>query len=106
MELLLDSGADPEALDVNGMPPFLMAVTLGSLDAVKMLLKRGANITATDASLSSALHLAISYRKPEIVKLLLQMDKEHTLLRMKDNYLKNIFHLAAGLETSEVMDPS
>ena len=102
VELLLDSGADPEAFDINGMTPYLLSVTHGSLDAVRLLLERGVNITATDAVMDSALHLAIQYRKPEMVKMLLEMDKDHVLIKMKDNYLRNAGHLAAGLETSEV----
>ena len=104
VELLLDSGADLEAIDINGMTPYLVSVTHGSLDAVRLLLERGVNITAADAAMNSALHLAIQYRKPEMVKMLLQMDKDHVLIEMKDNYLRNAFHLAAGLETSEVYD--
>lgn len=104
VELLLDSGADLEAIDINGMTPYLVSVTHGSLDAVRLLLERGVNITAADAAMNSALHLAIQYRKPEMVKMLLQMDKDHVLIEMKDNYLRNAFHLAAGLETSEILE--
>ncbi|XP_068755480.1 transient receptor potential cation channel subfamily A member 1-like isoform X1 [Montipora capricornis] len=104
VELLLDSGADPEAFDINGMTPYLLSVTHGSLDAVRLLLERGVNITATDAVMDSALHLAIQYRKPEMVKMLLEMDKDHVLIKMKDNYLRTACHLAAGLETSEILE--
>ena len=85
------------------MTPLLMAVTHGTVEAAKLLLERGADITATDSSLNSALHLAILYRRPEMVKLLLAMDNDCVLLRMKDKDVKTVLHLAAGLETCEVL---
>lgn len=103
VEILLDSGAYLEAKDVLEMTPLLMAVTHGKVEAAKLLLERGADITATDSSLNSALHLAIIYRRPEMVKLLLEMDNDCVLLQMKDKDVKTVLHLAAGLETCEVL---
>ena len=103
IEILLDSGADLEAKDELEMTPFLMAVSQGTVEAAKLLLERGANLTATDSSLNSALHLAIIHRRPEMVKLLLEMDKDYVLVQMKDKDVKTILHLAAGLETCEVL---
>ena len=85
------------------MTPLLMAVTHGKVEAAKLLLERGADITATDSSLNSALHLAILYRMPEMVKFLLENDKDCVLVQMKDKDVKTVLHLAAGLETSEVL---
>ena len=102
VEVLLESGADPEAKDVLEMTPLLIAVTSGAVEAAKLLFAHGADITATDSSLNSALHLAIKYRRPEMVKLLLEMDKDRDLIQMKDKDMKTVLHLAAGLETSKV----
>ena len=85
------------------MTPLLMAVTHGTVEAAKLLLERGADITVTDSSFNSALHLAIIYRRPEMVKLLLEMDNDCVLLQMKDKDVKTVLHLAAGLETCEVL---
>ena len=102
VELLLENGADPEAKDMLAMTPFLMAVTQGGSQSTKVLLDHGADITATDSSLNSCLHLAIMYMRAEIVKMLLERDTDKVLLQSKDHDLRSVFHLAAGLENSEV----
>lgn len=84
------------------MTPLLLAVTNGSVEAAKLLLERGVEITATDSSLNSVLHWAIKYRNPEMVKVLLEMDKDCVLRETKDKDLKTVLHLAAGLESSKV----
>ena len=83
------------------MTPFLFAVTLGASESVKVLLDNGADITATDSLLNSCLHLAVDYRKEEMVKMLLERDKDK-VLPLKDNQLRTAVHLAAGLEDSKV----
>ena len=101
VELLLENGADPEAKDILAMTPFLMAATLGASQSARVLLDHGVDITATDSSLNSCLHLAISYRRVEMVKLLLERGKDK-LLPLKDKNLSTVLHLAAGLEDSKV----
>jgi len=98
----LENGADPEAKDMLAMTPFLMAVTLGGSQSAKILLDHGADITATDSSLNSCLHLAIKYKRAEMVKMLLERDTDQMLILSKDKDLRSVFHLAAGLENSEV----
>ena len=85
------------------MTPLLMAVTRGAVESAKLLLDQGVDITATDSSLNSALHLAIMYGRPEMVKLLLEMDKDGVLVRMRDKDMKTVTHLAAGLDTCKVV---
>ena len=97
----MENGADPEAKDLLSMTPFLIAVTLGASQSVKVLLDHGAEITATDSSLNSCLHLAINNSRAEIVKMLLERDKDK-VSQLKDKDLKTVFHLAAGLEDSKV----
>ena len=87
------------------MTPFLMAVTHGAVEAARVLESHGADILATDNSLNSAIHLAIMYRQSEMLKTLLEMDKDHRLTNMTDKDKKNVFHLACGQETSEVTNP-
>ena len=102
VEVLLESGADPEAKDMMQMTPLLIAVTGGAVEAAKRLLDYGVDIKATDSSLNSCLHQAINYRRPEMVTLLLEKDKDRDLIEMKDKDMKTVIHLAAGLETSKV----
>lgn len=101
VELLLENGADPEAKDVLAMTPFLIAVTLDGRQSAKVLLDHGAEIAATDSSLNSCLHLAISHCKTEMVKMLLERGNDK-LLPLKDKNLSTALHLAAGLEESKV----
>ena len=101
VELLLENGADPEAKDMLAMTPFLIAATLGASQSAKVLLDQGVDITATDSSLNSCLHLAISYRRIEMVKMLLERGR-NKLLPLKDKNLSTVLHLAAGLEDSKV----
>lgn len=84
------------------LTPFLMAVTHGAVEAARVLVRHGADILVTDNSFNSAIHLAIMYRKPEMLKTLLEMDKDRRLANMADKDKKNVFHLACGQETSEV----
>ena len=102
VQLLLENGADMEAKDMLAMTPFLMAVTMGGSESAKVLLDHGAAITAIDSSLNSCLHLAVMYERVEIVKVLLERDTDKVLIQSKDKDLRSVFHVAAGLENSEV----
>ena len=55
VKLLLDRGADIEAMDDLGQRPLLSAARLGRIDVVRLLLARGAEINAVDWSGQSAL---------------------------------------------------
>ena len=80
-ELLLDSGADLEA--VNAAPadpswerhsectPLMLATRLGSFLTVKLLLDRRANVKATNSLGEMAIHEAASYGNVDIVRPLL-----------------------------------
>ena len=99
---MIECGADLEAKDILEMTPFLMAVTRGAVESAKMLVDHGADIFATDFSLNSAVHLAITYKKPEMLKLLIEVDKDRVLVQMKDKDKRNVLHLACGQDNSEV----
>ena len=51
--VLLDAGADANAPDPAGDTPLMNAARVGSLDAVTLLLDRGAKIDAADADISA-----------------------------------------------------
>jgi ankyrin repeat protein len=59
IEYLLSIGADPDALDKNGVAPLHRAVRTRSLPAVRALLDGGANPRAPNKSGSTPLHLAV-----------------------------------------------
>lgn len=66
---------DPELLEVReetkGATPLLAAAARGRLDVVNELLRRGANVDATDHAGQTALHLATSRNSREVVFALL-----------------------------------
>ena len=99
---MIERGADLEAKDILEMTPFLMAVTRGAVESAKMLVDHGADIFATDFSLNSAVHLAITCKKPEMLKSLIEVDKDRVLVQMKDKDKRNVLHLACGQDNSEV----
>ena len=99
---MIECGADLEAKDILEMTPFLMAVTRGAVESAKMLVDHGADIFATDFSLNSAVHLAITCKKPEMLKSLIEVDKDRVLVQMKDKDKRNVLHLACGQDNSEV----
>ena len=49
-ELLLDNGADIEAVDYRGRSPLFIAAELDRSVSAKLLLERGANATAKDST--------------------------------------------------------
>jgi hypothetical protein len=56
--LLLDHGADANAVDSNHVTPIHLASQHGHLEIVKLLLLRGANHDSRDKDAQTALHLA------------------------------------------------
>jgi ankyrin repeat protein len=71
IERLVQAGAKIDARDRNGTTPLLVAVTFGSVDAVKTLLDLGANPNIKRAYRETALHWAIKRGDIEIVRALL-----------------------------------
>jgi ankyrin repeat protein len=73
LQALLHAGADPnKPFGALQMHPIQGAAASGSLDAVKELLAKGADITKTDINGGTALHAATLYGKNDIVKLLIE----------------------------------
>lgn len=71
MNTLLQSGADPNISDYIGVTPLMNAVTIGSEDGVKLLLKAGANAAAVNANGDSAASLANKLHRRSLLPLLL-----------------------------------
>ncbi len=68
--LVLDDGKDEKHLYFK--TPLNYAVSSGNIDAVKLLLKYGANLNQIDECGGAPLTLAVCYGDPDIVKFLLQ----------------------------------
>jgi ankyrin repeat protein len=65
-------GADIEARTISGDTPLHLACLFGYLSIVKALLSGGANILAVNSQLNLPVHQALTCRKSEVVKYLLQ----------------------------------
>jgi ankyrin repeat protein len=69
--LLVEYGADTEIKDCMGLTPLLFACIYDNFENVKELVKRGANIHATDMHGDSCLH--VSSENKEILSFLMEM---------------------------------
>lgn len=72
MKMLLDSGADTECENLNGMTPLLDACKEGRFKEVEILLKYDAYLRAKSYSRTSTLHFAVDANSLDIVQLLLE----------------------------------
>jgi ankyrin repeat protein len=70
-KMLLDRGADVNAVDSFGRTPLHAAARLAQYKMVRLLLERGADVNARDAKLRTPLHLAVLADENEMVKLLI-----------------------------------
>ena len=55
LNILLDDGVNPNAADSRGVTPLMNAAAIGSLESMELLVKRGADVNAQNASGSTAL---------------------------------------------------
>ncbi|MCA9203671.1 MAG: ankyrin repeat domain-containing protein [Planctomycetales bacterium] len=69
-KILLDAGADPNAVRQDGQRPLHFAAKAGSVECVNLLLARGANPRALAYKKDTALKYAERYNHQAIVKVL------------------------------------
>lgn len=79
VELLIDMGANINAVDDEGRCALRIASYCGSLDVVEVLVRRGAHVNAQDDLGNFALKIASYYGFFEIVELLLDNDADSAL---------------------------
>uniref|UniRef100_A0A0G4F5B3 Uncharacterized protein n=1 Tax=Chromera velia CCMP2878 TaxID=1169474 RepID=A0A0G4F5B3_9ALVE len=70
-EYLLSEGADPNAVDIFGVPPLHCAAMEGHIEVLELLLSRQADLNAKDHKSWSALHIAVMGGQREAVHFLL-----------------------------------
>jgi cytohesin len=109
--ILLNNGASIEAMvrlpddDVNSGPtatPLLLAANYGSSSAVvKLLLERGANVSASDSHHYNPLHMAVMINRTEIVELLLV---HGAAIDARDSLGWTPFHWAVVLNRTHIVD--
>ena len=73
MQVLIDAGADIEAMEEKGRSPLHVACLSGSLAVVKMLLKAGAGVCVLSNGGSTCLHFAAHHGHTEIVRYLVDL---------------------------------
>eukprot|EP00792_Barthelona_sp_PAP020_P006697 TRINITY_DN3058_c1_g3_i1.p1 TRINITY_DN3058_c1_g3~~TRINITY_DN3058_c1_g3_i1.p1 ORF type:complete len:281 (+),score=54.78 TRINITY_DN3058_c1_g3_i1:577-1419(+) len=71
IKLLLDNGADINAVKQGGYTALYIACQRNYVEAVEYLLKRGANINTLDRDKGTPLYIAIQERNHQIISLLL-----------------------------------
>lgn len=92
--MLLDQGAPIEATDRRGFTPMMQAVEYGNPDAVRVLLKRGADLDAMDFGGNlTPLILAINKRDIDLVSLLLTSGAD---VKRTDKRKQAPIHIAAA----------
>lgn len=72
VDILLNKGADINALDSTGRTPLHCGVEGERPDVVKLLVERGADVTRTDAHGLSALHMAVEKGMEDAVVLFIE----------------------------------
>ncbi len=77
-EILLASGADPNAADHKGLTPLIMAARGGYTALAELLLRSGADANFKTPDGVSALHYAAGRNHPEIARLLLDRNADVT----------------------------
>jgi uncharacterized protein len=95
LRLLLEHGADANAVEKDGWPLLMYAAGEGKLEIVKLLLKHGAQVNSQDAFRTTPLMLAAEGKHSEVVRLLLQCHADPNL-QMFNGYTALGF--AKGLE--------
>ena len=69
--MLIEAGADIEALDVNKMTPFFLAAKAGNIPMLEMLSSKGADINPTAMNGAEAIYAAAQMGNAEVVDCLL-----------------------------------
>ncbi|KAL3872908.1 hypothetical protein ACJMK2_036086, partial [Sinanodonta woodiana] len=75
--LLLDAGADPNAIDSSGFPLLVNCTSAGNYDSVKTIIEHGADVNLTNSVQYSSLHMAAWNGHTDCVDLLIKSGAIH-----------------------------
>ncbi|HEX2950982.1 MAG TPA: ankyrin repeat domain-containing protein [Armatimonadota bacterium] len=99
--LLLDQGADANAVDIHGMTPLLAAAKTGEMSLVTVVLQHGANPLAKDKNECSFLHYAAKSGDDGMVNLALEKGCD---AKARDIYRNTPLHYALGVIATSDQD--
>ncbi len=99
--LLVDRGADPNAVAIGECVPIHMAATEGTAEAVEVLARGGADLNIPDDTGITALHYAALPGRLDVVQALIQ---HGAAVNMKDAKQETALDIARRLEDTEVAD--
>ena len=85
IQILLDKGANIELRNHHGFTPIYCASLHNQPHIIQLLHDYGGNIYKTDAGGLSPLHIAAEKGYIKVVKILLDLDKQHQYVFMKDS---------------------
>jgi hypothetical protein len=100
VQLLLDSGADPNVVDNDGMSLVQHALRIGSIDLVAALLSKGVNPNTADSTGATPVHAAALWSDASAMRLLLEHGAE---LELRDQFGNTPLHVAARASNKEVV---
>lgn len=72
ISFLLDNGVPIDTRDAQSSTPFLDAVTAGQTKCARLLLRRGADIKASDIFMKNCIHMAVENDNLETLQMLLE----------------------------------
>ncbi|HEY2566282.1 MAG TPA: ankyrin repeat domain-containing protein [Candidatus Aquirickettsiella sp.] len=87
-ELLIEHRADPNATDNEGLTPLHKACSRGRTAVAELLIENGANVNATDHG--SPLYIAWSFKRNEIVKLLISAILQEFRVKLEKAKLREL----------------
>ena len=103
IEFLLGKEAKLNARDSEGRSPILNAVAAGHVDAARVLLKRGADISATDLLMKTSVHIAVENEHLKVLAMLLETRSGANNLNKKDLLDRVPLHYAAKTKDIKVI---
>ena len=99
----MDNEAKLNSRDVEGRSPFLKAVAAGHVYAARVLLDRGADISATDLLMKTCVHIAVEKEHLMMLAMLLESRLGSKNLSKRDVYDRVPLHYAAKTKDIKVI---
>ena len=100
VQLLIERGADLDAMDVTQSTPLHLALVNENFDIVKLLIQHGADVNVPYHKELTPLHLAAVSGSSDVIKLILQKTAD---INSQDDSKSTSLHLAADSGSLEVV---